>query len=759
MPVFDPQPCTYRFDSPGADNTVYVPLSTIPEGHQGLIQQNHVWPAPVLDEHNKPTDPWLPVSSPPEVWGYFDILMRRAKWTGGSGEVVGAVTVYQNVTYFNDVPTKITEMSYAEPFGDEKLTLRFETFNGYMSAVPGYIDDPFSEVWVFQRPSPAEPATAAWRGWVLAAEYGRGFVDVECVGMLYIADNLLELPPISPQEPMLVEEDIAAALQPYGRKMGFGWGDVSAAGINSGIMSRPGGRYEPVLTGYVQERLAKATTEAGAQLTVGVGDRQTPSIHWKDTTTVHWTVRFGTTGVECDGLKKDHSDVKTTAYIQGRAADGCYFRGARFPRLRLGGAPIFPGTVISPGMTVAGYGQFKQEAINNGFGLEDASDTYYVGEEGTIRYLQTALGITVDGDVGPQTWSTLFQPAASGYSLEDGYIHPGANITEAEPFLYSASGAIVGMNPAWDNQRWPRREVMFDFGGPVSFAEAARDAAAILNNQAQFAGLPDYFGELELSIDPEAGSRWDIRAGHNIMIKGFRGADRLFHIVHASLSPLTGKVTLTIDTKARDKLTLDQIRERNRDTVGIERKRAGWAGRSRSRTIQDEPALWDCEAGSGLIPLTGIYRGLWLVLKVPGARWGTVVESVIDVVSGGAYVPTRMAACVFNRPILASELQNAVGTAPEAEVGNPLYEGYWDNWDPMTSGIEIAWGGEGQAAGYYTGAEDEGDEPTGRLYEHGTWDFQSTQPPWLWVGIWVELPDPLSPVAYIQGRFKPGVEN
>ena len=80
--------------------------------------------------------------------------------------------------------------------------------------------------------------------------------------------------------------------------------------------------------------------------------------------------------------------------------------------------------------------------------------------------------------------------------------------------------------------------------------------------------------------------------------------------------------------------------------------------------------------------------------------------------------------------VLADPVESLLTTRP-----------WWDTVDALgTAGFIEAWGSNGEAAGYYPGAESLGTATagtvTGRLEDAGSWSFASLEPPWLWCAIW-----------------------
>ncbi len=443
----------------------------------------------------------------------------------------------------------------------------------------------------------------------------------------------------------------------------------------------------------------------------------------------------GTPGVQCS-LSRDLTQDPSVIYGDGTDDENCHWRNSKYPNLRQDDAPVFPGRVFSAvGTSGADILTWSQEMHDKGY-IGSPSSVYTAAAKAACKKMQKDTGIQVDGAVGPQTWAATFDTGSNGGDLSGAYFAPLYYDPAVEPYLYTAGGGRNGVNPAFRPDIRQRVEKFEAFGDRISLGSAVDSATKeVLRNQA----TAGWAGTITLSADPQQGSRFDIRAGHNIRVRGHRGTDRLMHISGMSVDWDNLSVTLTVDDRARDLITLAAVMQRNRDaTDPVQRTRDYMR---KSRIINDKIAIWDCENGAGIIPKHGTYRGLWNILRIPCAEKGTIVRARFSLDT-----PARMAACVFDRPVTANEL---------ARIGvSPLDEGFWEAF-PEDHGLIIAWGGSDQAGGFYPGDESDGDPLTGVLQDDASWYYESTQPPYLWVGIWVENPT----VNYCQGRLFAAVDD
>lgn len=129
------------------------------------------------------------------------------------------------------------------------------------------------------------------------------------------------------------------------------------------------------------------------------------------------------------------------------------------------------------------------------------------------------------------------------------------------------------------------------------------DGISIAAQQLALQMNPGWQGTIELKVDPSSDlSRWDIHSGMVVSLLGFMGtgADGVkFHIAQAKHSPELGTVTLTVDTRFRDLLTVEESIARTRDPLTpVKMLQVNKA----SVMIDDVQAPWDYSAGSGFVP-------------------------------------------------------------------------------------------------------------------------------------------------------------
>lgn len=209
----------------------------------------------------------------------------------------------------------------------------------------------------------------------------------------------------------------------------------------------------------------------------------------------------------------------------------------------------------------------------------------------TRDYSQSANVIYGAGqDLNGSSFSGQNIGAKTGKSFYD----PFAALPQVHPWTSD--------NPSRSYQM-ARRETRLQFPAGVDELSAREIAATHLRRFSD----PGYTGNITLTTDPIVDShplpRVLLRAGMNIIVRGFRGSDLLAHITESSISPHDGgTVNLTIDTKFRDALTVHEVRARTRDALDpIQLLQVG----KFSTTVQDLILPWSYSQGSGCIPSGG----------------------------------------------------------------------------------------------------------------------------------------------------------
>jgi len=180
----------------------------------------------------------------------------------------------------------------------------------------------------------------------------------------------------------------------------------------------------------------------------------------------------------------------------------------------------------------------------------------------------------------------------------------------AIPKVYPASSDNLKYDPSSI-----RKEVHQTFQDGLTYVEATEVARQYLTRFSE----PGWVGNITLKIDPvldtnKIFARFLIQPGMRIVLKNFNGSEKtiMFHIADVSINVDSATVSLTVDTKYRDLLTIEEVRERGRDALEIRR----FLKNNRLRLpFDDYLKPWDYNQGSGLIP----YYAKPLFDKIPNS--------------------------------------------------------------------------------------------------------------------------------------------
>lgn len=364
-----------------------------------------------------------------------------------------------------------------------------------------------------------------------------------------------------------------------------------------------------------------------------------------------------------------------------------------------------------------------------------------------------------------------------------GSYKPLAILDAVSPYANNDFPNADNPNPNFDPHA-VRHEMHVNYGNGVSLAQSINSAERQVATEA----VPGWYGTITLDIDPEEGSRIGIRAGQNVLLKHYRGQDVLLHIaqVEVDFSDLT--VTLTVDTKGRDLLTLGELISRRAEN-NMDATRMLRAGVS-SGITDDDRAPWDREAGAGFIPRpsaemqlqdratteTGVrpVDDATLYVKVNASnhaareRWGFTPVLVQEY---GNIAMIEMTAHDVNGNVLAVPFHiglygNWMGGSmnvdymPIDDAGepNPFSPDVFDetkNPGNVDSSRIVLWGQEGQRAGYWPGVESEGNVVTGKFRDEGGFTYQLPDGEMMiWVAIYCEAAQDV----YFQGRMWKGAD-
>lgn len=693
---------------------------------QPLRRESLIFNKPTKFGRFKEPNDWVPVNTISEEWGVIQIIINGV-----------------DVTYFRNVPTEMGPWSSNEPNGDAAASIYFPqiswwerlTYNDTDWALAG------SDVTI-QLVRPDNSTKTLFEGLLVSHIYnGQGVgVAFDILGVLYQADHTPYI-----QELYNKRRDIGTAIADIMDgtvSRNFGVCNRPVTGITTDIRGSGGAR----LTQGVQDILSTAwTSDAHNQWTITNLEGRKPSIQLKDRETRHWIMTMGHPGLELN-LTNDHQNIVSMIWGSGTGPDGDTWYNAKYPGIRFEAAPAYPlatGSTFTAGSGTTGFDAFADEMRTRGYTMY-SGDTYSSNDVAEVKDAQFRAGILVDGIVGAQTWNAIFGVGGSLLSLEGAHIAPIATITENMEFLYSADGAVLGPNPNY-NPRYLAIGRLIEYG-EVSKAQASEFARREIRPRQVHD--PQWIGSATISMDPENGSRWEMKAGQNLFVKYLippltqiaKGVDGLLlHMSQVSVTP-GGSVTAQLSYLAHDMTTLSALQKRNKNSIDPAR-RTNQNARI-SKIHQDRIIPWDSEAGGGMIPLHNLQAGLWSTFPIPAAEVGNIskVTYVCGTGIGFATMNTAFTAdgilpgaqkfcvAVFSKPVTPNWLASV--------VGNPLTEE--DTWTKNAPALEAAgliqaFGVTGQAAGYWPGQEAKTDPVTGKMLDGAPWPWESKSPPYLFI--------------------------
>lgn len=671
-----------------------------------------------------------------------------------------------DVTAVRAAPTQLVSYSSSDPFGDSTAVFSFPSITpfddldaadlsrwlGYYSNVDlywvpaidastaGYDGEPLATSALSNQPDVITPSVLrngggvrtgtnrikVWEGFLsdmgFNADSGSASLQAECQGALFQVDRYLQKP-FYPPRPWPLEDLIADA---FNRK------------------HKPHLRTQALITQFPAGWKNIVPKYAGNSLYVPVARPGTKWSGYAARSTGAWD--HALTGFVQDQLTVMLTDHKSGVTPGNQWTVQHHRQGAASPlgrqpvlqvrdRFR---APDFAMWVGTPGLDVSGL-----------HGDSTQSENIIYGE-----------GTDIDGT----TW-------------RNAVISNDGSRTDYLPLAASRQ-----VYPAHDNPAFARggfaSEAYTKFGPGFSQVQAVSASEQQLTRDQQ----PGWSGTIVIRTDPSlALPRWLIRAGMTMLLQGFVGTGETgmpFHISAVSVSPMDGSVSLTVDTRYRDLLTVEEALTRTRDPLTpIKMLQVNRT----SVLIDDIQAPWDYKAGSGFIPKSSIafhrykparetfpyvdWREKHPPLHHPGwyvkcdaaaptrkGRWAGAVPILTS--EKDTIIRTEFAVCdLYGRPLkvpfhvslyyvnvtVAAMPRNAQGPSPYIdgafESVNPLTGQSWPAGSFLApdQSMIIGWGNRSKGvfdrAGFWPSRETDGASPSGLFVDDSSWSFDNTSNP------------------------------
>lgn len=652
-----------------------------------------------------------------------------------------------NVTYFRGVETIIGETLLTEPFAYGPMTIELPQVDGNYEAdafgtgdLSWIRDDAPVVVQRVDDPTAVTPTVLAtdYRGIVMAINVDGRNVTLEVGGQFSGAASTIH------QHAPLIRrvKDVgfwaANALQRLNLIPSPRSGPVTGIEI-------PEGGAGNTLDAWASEVCAWSQTTSGALRTImpTTWGGNVWGFGLKDTTTKHVTLFTDDARVVAK-LRRDKTAVPTTWYGTGVTPDGVRWRNARYPGVFQGPAPTYPGamslgTLDADTTTGDGVTVLHEKLVSMHYmGSPAAYGTYSVATVAAVKELQDDAGLTKTGNVNSATWDALFDISVTGYSLSDAHVAPLLQDPRVRELNRSANGSVIGRNPLYDATVKPV-ERFIDFGPGVTKAQAiawCRGEYARLSASNWFGtidlngGFGGFEGEWAAGSSPTSAdimSQLDIRPGMNAWLPMFDGGI-LVHIAGVSINRRDRRVTLTVDTLARDLLDVHALNQRKKEASRSIRREFFDANRptkaSGNMVIRDELfGILDRDID--------LVANQWNVFPVIVGQQGQVNRVRIRLVDNKA----EFSVCVTSKPMTRNG-QVGVSKRLRNKVGNPLNTAAESVWEKESlqewfenDTILYAVGDGGQPCGYAPRRRlnDEGDATgapiTGRHDDRATWPY------------------------------------
>jgi hypothetical protein len=565
-----------------------------------------------------------------------------------------------DVTYLRGVPTVVENMTFADPFGDATAVLKFAQVTGFdgVTSLPWLkeftnvdiywlpctstqwntgeqlVIDPITNqrtLYLHEKDQLGDPILPMWEGFFVSLDPSPEGTSVTCQGCLYQLDRYFAKP-LFPWRPKTVESMIARYFDPRRRGLwtqplviefgdgpytdtvpdskdcvirdgedwtrrytvakrkkyrdlgpryvptgiypgGTEWDpDLSTYVVKpdppfTGFVTRNSGSWEKALTGYIQGQLSILYTKSDSSTALMKGDQWTitkdpgriPRLYVRKQTRVPDLVCwYGQPGVEVR-VNRDGNQASNVVFGNGRGMDDTSWTTVFQPD----DAPWSAWEPLASIKDVRGINVYH-------YGYEPLPTDPDIPE---LR----------DPTPSPKNPAELYWSDDQVQRLYDGY----------EGWTERTEGIVVA-------------ERMAQFPDGINLA----DAQEISENWLERDKDPGWSGEITIQVDLRDSNgdpvcKWDIRAGMCILVKGFNGFNteeqgiNKFHISQVNMNPQGGSVSLTVDTKFRDLLTVEEAIASGRDTLTpIKALQVN----KRSVMIDDLVYPWNNTAGSGYFP-------------------------------------------------------------------------------------------------------------------------------------------------------------
>lgn len=273
---------------------------------------NQTTAAPTLDgDYGRPSvHSWYPTSVVYSSWGRIQVVIDGV-----------------DHTFDRDAPCYLSRWSYALPYSDSTLQVRFPQYSA-LEPLPSFLTGQKNiELFRVDPVTGLPDAEPFWEGMIkvledVVDEDSAPGLTVSCVGANYQLDDFLRLPGID-DTPI----DIGTILPvqwSHGSRPSLRTQECDT--VTTGILTRKRGAGQRLLTGYISEELSKAVTDDGSdQWTIIKEPFRKPRMVLKSQIGSTWTIQCGGYGV-AHKLNYDYQFGVNVYYGEGTDAAGQRWR-------------------------------------------------------------------------------------------------------------------------------------------------------------------------------------------------------------------------------------------------------------------------------------------------------------------------------------------------------------------------------------------------------------------------------------------------
>ena len=542
--------------------------------------------------------------------------------------------------------------------------------------------------------------------------------------------------------------------------LGFWW---------STAVAKAGGRFAPRggpdtnialyatggtgLLDHMMELSAKGVTDGGAQFTCMPDANGVYRVARKDLETIHATAYLDDAHTVAN-LRRDPAEEPNRIYATGVTPAGMRVKFGVYPVLADTKPVPFPGN-LDEGDSGSGVTALIVRLAATGYlSYDDRPGGFDADVTEAVKDLQDQADLPKTGIVDADTWAALFDVTISGYDIGGSHIEPAAQRSYTRRYKRTAGGNVFANNPNFDRHRLlVDRSV--DFGTGHARSRMTRWAKRLLapDDANNWAGTIVFNTHALIDGQHNPGDALtaadilpakDLEPGMNLWLPTWDGGT-LIHVSGVDIGT-EGIVTATVDTQARDTMTVWEVLARNAEN----RRDPGraWIRRHRSSGM-DKDAVGEFDEIGGVISETPLQAG-WNVIPVIAGQSGTIGRLRIRLNPAKEFT-----GAVFGRKVTRGYLAARV-PMPLSKVGGKRWnnEGVRDELDAEKVSLYVAGDLEGPA-GYsplIKDSETESGDPaplTGRLDDDAGFEYRTFAAPRadggdpaatyvLWLAIWVD---------------------